>query len=308
VRAAELGSFVKFGLLAGTALVAFGAPPPPTFPDVPSSYQLKLKSFVVPPAGSVGLLIIARVNGGPPLRLLLDSGTQFLVLDRKAAARSNCKGTAGLDLVGAGEDATRAVRTGKAGTVEVGDLVLKDVDVAVADGKVLEGIDGAFPLSAFAGFLIRLDVPARRLDLSPYSLEKTAAGSGALPASADNGLLFVKCVLNETHEGYFLLDTGATYNAISANMAKKMSSTAALGRAIPMQGGAAAVDARVVTEILSLRVGSRALRADPILAIDLSTASRYHRFEVSGLLGYPAFRDSVLTINYRDKRLNIAPK
>jgi hypothetical protein len=43
-------------------------------------------------------------------------------------------------------------------------------------------------------------------------------------------------------------------------------------------------------------------------AVDLSTASRYHQFEVSGLIGYTALHDSMLTINYRDDLIRIDPR
>jgi hypothetical protein len=54
--------------------------------------------------------------------------------------------------------------------------------------------------------------------------------------------------------------------------------------------------------------GSRELAAGPVVAIDLSTASRYHNLEVSGLIGYPALRDSVLIVNYRDGLVRIDSK
>src|SRR3974377_2284778 len=65
-------------------------------------YRLGLTSVVNPPSGAMGLILKARVNGGPVLRLLVDSGAQYLVLDRKAARKSGQLSGAELDLVGAG--------------------------------------------------------------------------------------------------------------------------------------------------------------------------------------------------------------
>jgi hypothetical protein len=42
--------------------------------------------------------------------------------------------------------------------------------------------------------------------------------------------------------------------------------------------------------------------------MDLSTASRYHGFEILGLIGYSALCDSVLTANYRDGLIRIEPR
>jgi hypothetical protein len=68
------------------------------------------------------------------------------------------------------------------------------------------------------------------------------------------------------------------------------------------------MDAPFVPEVLRFRVGGRDLQADPLVAIDLSMASRYYNFEVSGLLGYPALRNSVVIVNYREGRVQIDHK
>jgi hypothetical protein len=291
------------------ALVAFAAAPSVPKTSVSrESHRLKLKAFVIPPNGAVGLLIAARVNGGPPLRLLLDSGSQFLVLDRKAAARSNCTGGSSLDLVGAGGAPPKEARTVKANTVETGDMVFRKVSVVILDGQFLDGVDGVMPLVLFADYMIRLDFPARSLDLMSYSDEQPLPSGNAYHAILNNNLLFVRGTLNEKYEGYFLLDTGASYNAISTNLARQMNSAAALSAPLPLQGGTTRLYGSRVTEIVRFRVGSSDLRTDPTLAVDLSLTSRYHNLEVSGLVGYPALRASVLTLNFRDGLVQIERK
>jgi hypothetical protein len=257
----------------------------------------------MPPARTVGLLVKARVNGGPVLRLLLDSGTQYLVLDRKAAGKSGCAGGADLDLVGAGAPAT-VVKKQQARTVELGDLTLHDVPLLIAHRQLPDGLQGVLPLSAFAEFFIRLDLPGRSLDLLPYSREQ-AETSGALPAVSSNRLLFLKGTVNETHQGYFLLDTGASYNAVSRNMVRRLNISEALASLIPLQGGVAEMDAPLLTGLVRLRFPTNELARGPIVALDLSTASRYHNLEVSGLIGYPALSGSVLLVNYRDAFVRI---
>jgi hypothetical protein len=56
------------------------------------------------------------------------------------------------------------------------------------------------------------------------------------------------------------------------------------------------------------RVGSRVLVADPAVVVDLSDLTRHHHFEISGVLGYPALRDSVVTVDYRDSLVRMARK
>ena len=299
------------GLLTATLVLCHGASPPgmkePELASAHRSYRLKLGTFVVPPGASLGLLVRARINGGPPLRLLLDSGTQYVALDHKAAMKSGCAGGTDFDLVGAGAPSAKRVRAASASTIEIADLTLRDVPVLIIGHKLADGIDGAMPLSLFGEFLIRLDIPARTLDLLPYPTGQ-ANTTGALRAVSSNELLFLRGVFNEQHEGYFLLDTGASYTTISQKLSRKLDGFSALSRSLPVQGGTTAMDAPLFADSARLRFGSRELATGPVVAIDLSTASRYHKLEVSGLIGYPALRDSVLTVDYRDGLVRIEPK
>jgi len=299
-------SKLKLGLfLALTAAANAASPVRTTTPPV-ESHLLKLRSFAVPSvAAPLGLLIVARVNGGPPLRLLLDTGAQFLVLDKKTAARSKLTGGEPLDLVSAGGSTPRAAVKTVADVLDAGDIQLRKVEVAIVEAHMIDGVDGVFPLTLFSDYLIRLDVPAKRLELSPLPASSGAFGTKAL---LSGGLLFLKGILNEVHEGYFLLDTGATYNAISSTLARRMNSTAALSPMLRLQSGTSQVEAPHGSEVLTFRVGEQELRPDPFVAVDLSMASRYYNFEVSGLVGYPALRNSVVTINYREQLVQIDGK
>ena len=263
------------------------------------SYQLRLGPFVTPPARTSGLLIKARINGGPPLRLLLDSGTQYLVLDRKSAIRSGCVGGTDLDLVGAGARTAKVVKQLRASTVQIGDFTLRDTPLLVTDQPLADGVQGAMALSLFAGYIVRLDIPGKTLDLLPYP-SGDAEAAGAVRAVSSNHLLFVKGTYNDTHEGFFLIDTGATYNAISRQTARELNVPDGFAARLPLRGGTAEVDAPLLRGVMRLRVGDREIATESVVSIDLSAASRYHNLEVAGLIGYPALADSVLTVNYRD--------
>jgi len=298
------------GLVTTVLGVCFGASGPeasPQLPSAPSAYRIKLEPFVVPPARTVGLLVNARINGGPTLRLLLDSGTQYVALNRKAALKSGCAGGSDLELVGAGSPSAVLVKQQHADTLQVGDLTLRGVPLITAELGFANGIQGVLPLSIFAGFLIRLDVSGKTLDLSPYPMEPMDP-AGAIPAFSNNRLLFVKGSVNETHEGYFLLDTGAAYTAISRDLARQLNFSDLLALKVSLHGGTADMDAPLLSGSVQLRLGSRQLIAGPVVAVDLSTTSRYHGIEISGLIGYTALRDSVLMVSYRDGLIRIGSK
>jgi hypothetical protein len=294
-----------------TALgVCLAAPPPATVPHPaagPASHRIKLERFVVPPNRISGLLVRARINGGPLLRLLVDSGSQEVVLDRAAALHSHCVGGADLELIGAGAPAAARVKHGTADTLELGDLTLRNISFVVAGHTLGDGIQGVIPLSIFSEFLIRLDFSAKELDLLPYH-SATGEQGPQIPALLSNQLLFVRATVNESHDGYFLIDTGAAFTAISRDLARQLKIPETMATHVPLQGGIADMDAPLLSGLIRLRVVSQQEVMGPVVAVDLSTASRYHGFEISGLIGYPAVCDSVMTVNYRDRTVRIAPK
>jgi len=268
-------------------------------------YKLKLFPYFIPPARPHGLFIKARINGGPQLRLLLDSGAEFIVLDKKSAAKSGHAGGKVLDLVGAGKT-VRAAAQSVAATVDLGELAFRNCPIVIVDGKLAEGIDGVVPLSLFSGFQVRLDVPARTLGLAPYSEEHPSAEDGFVKVRTEHRLLFIASRLEGWREANLLFDTGSSFNIISNTAAAALNRSRALAPAIAVQPGAGAADGRLLHHGIAADIGGRAMALDPVVAIDLSEISRRHQMEVSGVIGHPALLESVVTIDYRDSMIRIA--
>jgi len=268
-------------------------------------YHFRLAPLATPSDGILGMLLSVRVNGGPRLRLLVDSGAQELVLNRKGAARSGCNGGTDLDLVGAGGSTPADARLLYADTVGVGDLTLHTIPLLVTD-RDLAGIDGVPPLSLFAAFLIRLDIPHRTLDLLRYPPEPAAADAETRTISS-NRLMFLTATVDNAYRGYFLLDTGSFYTAISRSVARHLNVPESPARHVRLQGGATVVDAPLVGDMVQLNFGTARLAPGPVIATDLTAASQYHHFEVAGLIGYLALRNSVVVVNYRDGVVRIDP-
>jgi hypothetical protein len=309
------GGFELIFAIVGVGLAASGPPgsaptnrvAPPELGSKYQSHTLKLTPFFVPPASPLGLILKVRIDNGPVLRLLLDSGAQFIVLDKAAAAKSGHSGGSQFDLVGVGMP-PRPGRTAQADTVAIGDLVFHNCRLIIADGKLLDGIDGVIPLSLFAGFLVRLDIPARTLDLRPYPPSGSVEAGDLSHVRASNDLLFIKATLNDSREGYVLLDTGASFNVISESTARALKYPRLFGSAVPLQSGSGATEGRAFPMAVRFRFGSRVVAANPVVVVGLSQFEQYHQMEVAGILGYPALRESILTINYRDRLVGIDRK
>jgi hypothetical protein len=272
-------------------------------------YALTLTSFAPAPDRVAGVLLKTRINGGPALRLLLDSGAEQIAIDRKSAAKSALQVASDFLLVGAGDSPTRAAAAGIAERVEIGPVVFANCPVDVVRGRFAEGLDGVVPVSLFGGFLVRLDLPARTLALTPYpdgAPIRTAGFSATVPT---RNLLLTKAALDGAREGYVLLDTGAAYTGISLQTARALRSRPV--ESFHMQGAAGAVGAvagEMVEPGIRFRIADQEFTADHPVAVDLTTVSRYNGVEMIGVLGYPELRNTVLTVNYRDALVSIQHK
>ncbi len=269
------------------------------------SYTLTLSSFVPAPGKTMGVFLKVGINGGRPLRLLLDSGAEHIVMSAGAARALSLSREARLSLIGFGEPA-RGGFLAIARTVDIGPLSFRNCPVDVVDHRVVGGADGVLPLALFSDFLVRLDFPGRVLELTPYdqASEPHERFTRALVVKA---VLFLRTVLDGPHSGYFLLDTGAAHNALTPTTAKELGGPGIGSVMRSVQGAGGASEVPQMKSAVHFRTAGQEITSDDVVLVDLDTFSRYNGVEVAGLLGYPALSRYVLTVNYRDSLVRIQP-
>ena len=297
---------IVWALTCVRATAASSTPPQNVHPDLASPYQqyeLELSSFCPAPNRPAGVLLHVRINRGHPLRLVLDSGAEFVVLGAKAAHPLGLNSGSEMELVGLG---TRPAKVGTADSVDVGPVSFRNCPVAVVDGKVIEGADGVIPLAIFSDFLMRLDLPAETLGLAPYPDEQGTPLSSSR-AGAETGFLVVGTLLNRKYRGYVVLDTGAYCNAISREVAGTPKRSLML-RDLPIGAGTGDTTGQLVSGAAHFEIAGQELVANDIVALDLLNLSRHCGVDVVGVLGFPALRPYVLTIDYRNRAVKIDPK
>jgi hypothetical protein len=289
VRASEAGS-----------TPALDAPPDLVSPY--QSYDLKLRPFYPVPSRAAGVLLHARINGGRPLRLVLDTGAEFIVIGTKAARSIGLSAGSEMELVGLG---SRPARVGQAETVEVGPVSFRNCPVAVVDGTVVEGADGVIPLSLFSDFLLRLDLPGKTLGLIPYAREGDLAAASTHGAPK-GGMLLVPTVLNGKQSGYVALDTAAFCSAISREVASTLSGPHIVPE-VRLAAGTGSATGQRLSATVHFAIAEQDLIPDEVVGLDLSNLSSHYGVEVVGVLGFPTLRSYVLTIDYRNGSVKIEP-
>jgi hypothetical protein len=275
------------------------APPELASPYQP--YELKLRPFYPIPNRPAGVLLQGRINGGRPLRLVLDSGAGFIVIGAKAARSAGLFGGSAMELVGLG---SRSARVGLAEKVEIGPVRYRNCRVALVDGNVVEGADGVIPLSLFSDFLLRLNLPEKTLGLIPYPRGQDPASRFGREVTQRD--LLVAAVLNGKQSGYVVLDTAAFCSAISREVAGSLSGSR-LAPEIGIGAGTGAATGQLVSSAVRFQILGLELIPNEVVALDLSNLSRHYGIDVVGVLGYPALSPYVLTISYRNPLVKIEP-
>ena len=288
-----------FGLIAGVAVCfAQSALVDPELPGMEHSWKLKLLSFVPEPGRTAGVYLKVRINGGRPLRLVLDSGAEHLVVSSSLASDMALPAGQPLSLIGFGGPAKTDGVSTVARTVEIGPLTLHDCPVDVVPYKVVAGADGVVPLVLFSDYLVRLDLPGKVLELTPYQ-QGEASRERFTAALKVRAVLFVRTVLNGMHNGYYLLDTGAAHNAISRTTALELGDPASQTEMRSVRGASGDSEVPQVKVVVHFRAAGHEIASDDVVLVNLDTFSRFNGVEVAGLLGYPALRAYVLTVDYR---------
>ncbi|MBZ5636962.1 MAG: aspartyl protease family protein [Acidobacteriia bacterium] len=285
-------------------------------------YKLPLETFIAPNGQTSGVLLKASINHGSPLRLILDTGADGILLTSKAVRNLGLETLTRSQISGLGQQAPANALVAVAQTVEIEDFRLQDCVLQISDAALTPGADGIIGANVFQEFLIRLKARSHVLELSPFSSRAEAPvrfsdpwvdyeGSSydgpvcescdhLAPAYRVGHLLLLRATLNSLksdgqQDGYFLLDSGSTYSAVSQDVANRLP-----GGRTHLLGARGPLDGVSQSRPMRLDVGAARLADFSPVSLDLTEMSRQEGVEISGIVGFSVVSKAVLTINYRD--------
>lgn len=260
-------------------------------------YRLKLAGYFPNGGAQSGLLIEVSVNG-KAMRFILDSGANGIFVSAARAQRAGLEWLASARVGGVGSAHDRSAFVALAHQISMGDLQLKDCLVKVTEPESFPDADGVIGVNVFENFLVRIDPSARTLDLVPFAdnRDDDSAAANAVRAYRVGHLLLVHALMNGRRDGYFLLDTGASFSATP-----QWGATETVGATgIEVRGMRGQVEgARRAPPMRLIIAGKQFVDEKPVM-LDLEEMSRAEGVEISGIAGYPLLSKSVLVINYRD--------
>jgi predicted aspartyl protease len=270
--------------------------------------EIPLRAFDDPATGTRRYGLEVLVNGSP-VKLVLDTGASGIVMSRAAAERAGLARLADGAVRGIGDNGKGA--SGYRSVAEhfrIGDVEYRDALISVAEQNMAGIEDGLIGSNVFSEFLITLDFAAGKLRLNPlpsYRPGEELQDRVEIPEMRDGarvyrfGHLLLVPVRVNSHEGLFVVDTGAARTMMSYDLAAGASNLNRDDRTT-IRGLSGKVGDVYKTGNLELEFAGFAQKSIGVTAIDTWELSHRLGTEISGFLGLPVLDLFTLTIDYRD--------
>ena len=168
------------------------------------------------------VIVRGRVNGRDPMDLVIDTGSEQMVMSKPAAQRSGVRPITTTISAGVGRVGLRGLETGRVDTLEVGTLSFENVPTVIKNPP-LKGLPKtrsenslsplALGMSAIIDYKNHHMILARELPEEPADIE--------LPMRLHR-LAMVRGVINGEHQKSFIVDTGGEVISISLGTANTL--------------------------------------------------------------------------------------
>ena len=132
----------------------------------------------------------------------------------------------------------------------------------------------------------------------------------ALPAQSIGNYLVLEAKWDRFGPYHFIIDTGSSVTLVSPALSKRYPSRYMLSSAAPRVRVAGA-DGRATelpaTSLRRLELGDAIFEDVPVLIYDFAALSAHLGVRIDGMLGFPLFRETLLTLDYPGSRVLLQP-
>jgi tetratricopeptide (TPR) repeat protein len=262
---------------------------------------------------------------GTSAHLLLDTGAGGILIDHKLAEKAGIQHVMESSIRGIGDKGSMGSYLGHADKIQIGDIEFEDCNVQVSDQSSVIGNEGLFGAVVLSHFLVDLDMPNRKLRLSPLPARPNEApAETALESSQDRTptpqfydryippemqdyariyrighMLLIPTTLNNSVTKLFLIDTGAFNNLITPDAAREVTHVSDNPN-IRVKGVSGSVKNVYSGDEITLRFANLQQRNLDIVSLDMKNMSDGAGTEISGTLGFAMLRMLDIKIDYRD--------
>jgi len=262
---------------------------------------------------------------GKSAHLMLDTGAGGILVDHNLAEKAGIQHVVESSIRGVGDKGAVGAYVGHVDKIQIGDIEFEDCNIEVSDQNRIVGDEGLIGATVFSRFLVDLDLPNRRLRLSPLPSRpndtptEAALESGQertpAPQFADRyiapemqnysrvfrfgHMLLIPTTLNKSATKLFAIDTGALNNLISPDAAREVTHVSDDPR-VHVKGISGEVKNVYSGDEITLQFADIQQRNLDIVSIDMKNMSNNFGTEISGTLGFAMLRMLDIKIDYRD--------
>jgi len=129
-----------------------------------ASTETPMIRMLIDPQHLRGYGLSVGVNGAK-IKLLLDTGSSGILMDRGMAERAGVTKIAETRIAGIGDQGSKAGYVALASSIRIGDLEFRDCPVRVVESRSVVGQDGLIGADVFEDFLVDIDFPTEKLRL-----------------------------------------------------------------------------------------------------------------------------------------------
>jgi Flp pilus assembly protein TadD len=231
------------------------------------------------------ILVLGRLNG-VQIEWVLDTGAERTGISPEVANAAGIRAVSTTLTAGVGRGAVRRIRLGRADSIEIGSLVVRNVPVAIRSPVV----GGAArwqgqSLSPIAlGFSVRVDYGRKRVVLA-RSLADDESPAITLPMRIQP-LPLIRGTLNSRHPAYFVVDTGGEVISIGSDTADLLGMEPA--RHIPLRvvGMSGPDEEAFLLPGVDLDFEGVSLRRVGLAVLNLRAPSVLLGYQVGGIVGH----------------------
>ena len=285
--------------------------------------ETDLKQLLYDPQHLRGYAVNVKLNGATSAALMLDTGANGIIVDRKVAEKAGIRKVFQTTIGGIGDKGDAHGYVGYADSINIGSLEFRDCFVEVVETKGGLDDNGLIGADVFAHFLVDLDFSNGKFRLSelprrPQEPQPAASlvsePSGALefhdryiapemksytPVYRFGHMLLLWTQVKKAQPKLFLLDTGSFGNTISPAAAREV--TKIYGDSdTTVKGLSGKVNDVFRANDVALTFGHLRQENQDIVAFDTTAMSESAGTEISGTLGFTLLRMLDIKIDYRD--------
>ncbi len=283
--------------------------------DPPQETTLRLLDLRTGPQQIRGFGLEVRLEGGRPLKLLLDTGASGILVKQSVIDKAGLNHLGSFEAYGIGDKGPRGAFISVADTCSIGTLNYKTCLVRAVEGKapIAGDEDGLIGADVLAKYVIQIDFQKRLLHLTPqperspntqgYDRTIPPGEAGFTRIFRVGHFLLVPTMLNGKSHGLFLLDTGSDFSNVDSTFAR-LSTKVRGNDYMRVKGVSGSV--KDVFEADKAEVQFSRYRQSNIglTSFNLNNSTDHQEVRLSGILGIPVLTMFRLTIDYRNGLVN----